>query len=497
MRTRLIASLVIAAVLGAIAWIVPDLRRKVIRAFVTWDAPPQEPAPLPGGSGPGLSRVPRTRVVLIDGLAASVANTLPSWNALCQRGVTLDVEVGFPTVSLPVEVALWTGLTQQQTGVVYRSSRALVPPLGAKGIPAQVPGSIAVAEYYGYIVRSLGFAHAEPAADPANPNKDLDPAGWKLQWQARALEAVKSPAPLAFVHILRVDSAGHKHGMDTSYVTAAQESDAILAQLVAADPTARWFALSDHGHLPTGGHGGEERFIRHVQGCIAGPGIQVAKGPLVHIIDIGRAIADSTGATLDPASRARPLSAAMINPLTADQGLPSMPLGNGAIAIFVLVAGLALSSWGVRRWWLAPWWFPIGLATMVFVRGVPSLSTPMIYKPEGREMWLTWAPALLIAIAVTIVGMRRTTLARVVVAQVALPLTAAVAVVIAAGAWPMLFGAETAPIVPRFTAWTSPLLLIAAHGCVAVALAVLATSVRQAFGRRAPAEPPRTAPEVV
>ena len=46
---------------------------------------------------------PRTRVVLIDGLTAAVARTLPTWRALCGQGLTVTVEVGFPTVSLPVE----------------------------------------------------------------------------------------------------------------------------------------------------------------------------------------------------------------------------------------------------------------------------------------------------------------------------------------------------------------------------------------------------------
>ncbi len=487
-----IASIVVIAILGAIAWVVPDRRRVVLRAITTYDAEPTDPAPLPGGTGPSLSRTPRTRVVLIDGLAKPIASTLPRWSALCKTGTTLDIDVGFPTVSLPVEVALWTGLTQQQTGVVFRSNRPLEPPLGKKGIPAQVPGSHAVAEYYGYIVRSLGFAIAEPAMDPQANGKDLSPEEWKSQWQARALDAVKSAAPLVFVHLLRVDTAGHKHGVGVEYVTAATESDAIVGSLIDADPTARWFLLSDHGHLPTGGHGGEERELRHVQGCIAGPGVSVATGGPVHIVDVARAIAESVGATLDPASRGRPLSAALASPLAPDQGVPPMGLGTGAIAIFILVAGLALSSWGVRKWYLAPWWFFAAGALLIAIRGVPSLSTPMIYKPEGRDMYLAWLPALALAMASTAIGVYRTPIARVVVAQLALPFAAVAACVSAAGAWGALLGEPTAPVVPYFTAWMSPLLLVAAHGSAAVALAVLATSVHRSFGRRAPAEPPRT-----
>ena len=493
MRHR-IAALIAVAALAVIAWWLPQLRRTLIHATVSYDAPATEPAPLPGGAGPGLTRVARTRVVLIDGLAAETARSMPTWSALCKTGATLEVEVGFPTVSLPVEVALWTGLTQQQTGVVYRSGRPLDPPLDRHGIPAQVAGSWAVAENYGYIVRSLGFSRVEPAADPVKPSKDATPDAWATQWQARALEAVKSISPLVFVHILRVDTAGHRHGVDAAYAKIALEADAILKTLHDADPGARWFLLSDHGHIATGGHGGEELHVRHVQSCIVGPGIVPSRSGLIHAVDVARAIADSTGATLDPASRGRPLSAALINPLTADQGLPPMALGGGAIAIFILVAGLGLSSWGVRRWWLAPWWFVIGCATLIVVKGMPSLSTPMIYKPEGRDMYLMWLPALAIAVASAWAGMSRTTLLRVLVAQLALPFAAAAAVMTAAGAWPTVFGAELAPVAPRFTAWMSPLILIAAHGAAAVALGVLAISVRRSFGRREPEAPPRTEP---
>src|SRR5215470_711623 len=148
------------ALLVGLAIALPIVRRTLIRAVVTWDAAPGEPAPLPTGDGPGLAPAARVRVALIDGLGAATAETLPEWSALCKRGLALRVDVGFPTISLPVEVALWTGLTQQQTGIVFRSDRPLVPPLDRRGIPAQVAGSIAIAENHGYIVRSLGFASA-------------------------------------------------------------------------------------------------------------------------------------------------------------------------------------------------------------------------------------------------------------------------------------------------------------------------------------------------
>ena len=482
-------------VLSAIAWYLPRLRRDLLQDIITWDAAPSDPAPLPAGNGPGLAPVARTRVLLIDGLTEDVAKKLPNWSAFCKRGVTMKVDVGFPSVSLPVEVALWTGLTQQQTGVVFRDRRPLVPPL-AQSIPSQVKNSVAVAEYHGWIVRSLGFAHAEPAADPQSVSRDSNPDLWKTQWEAKALAAVTSDATLAFVHILRVDSAGHKNGIGPRYVEVATEADALLAKFVAADPQARWFVLSDHGHVAAGGHGGEELGVRQVQSCIAGPGIKPGtQGALVHVVDVARAIADSTGTKLDAQSRGRPYSAALAGPLERDQAVPPMALGLGAAAIFVLVAGLALVTWSVRKWWLAPWWFVAAGASLVLIRGEPTLSSRMVYAPEGRDMWLVWLPSLALAFAATVIGLRKTTIARVMVSQLAIPIAAAAAVITACGAWPAVFGEHVAPVVPRYTAYLSPILLMVALGAAAVALAGLATLVRPRSDRSSPPEPPSSEPE--
>lgn len=485
-----IAAIVAGVALLAAAWILPDLRRTMIRAATTMDATPSEPVALPAADGAGLPTSPQTRVVLVDGLTADAAGTMGTWQVLCANGATLTIDVGFPTVSLPVEIALWTGLTQQQTGVV--ANRAFDAPI--KGIPSQVPGSIAIAENHGYIVRALGFATAEPKAEPTKPMDDANDKAWDSQWFTLALEAVRSPSPLVFVHILRVDVAGHKVGLGEGYDKAVREVDPMLDKLFQADPSARWFLLSDHGHIAGGGHGGEERHVRQVTGCMHGPGIKKQTSGLIHIVDVGRMIADSVGVTLDPASRARPFEAAMATQLGPDQALPAMPIVLGAFAVLLLVAGLIGEAWGVRRWWLTPFWFVGGCGLVLLVRGMPTWSTPFIYKPEGRDMWTVWAAALPFATAAAWFGLQKTSLLRVLAALLAFPLAATAAVITAAGAWPTLFGADIAPVVPRFTAWASPLLLLLAHGAGAVGLAVLANGVHRAFGRREPPEPPRSEP---
>lgn len=490
-------------VLLAFAALAPGVRRHFLHDVITWDAAPSESVRLPAAFGAGLPSADRVRVILIDGLGADAARRLPVWSALCKRGLRLTVDIGFPTVSLPVEVSLWSGLTQQQTGVMFRSDRPLVPPLDRRGLPARVPDSIAIAENHGYIVRSLGFATAEPASTE-NAARDRDPDAWTKAWQARALEAVASPARLVFVHVLRVDTAGHRKGAASmEYAMAAGQSDAMLAELAAAAPDARWFLLSDHGHLPTGGHGGEERSLRQVEHCIVGPGVTPGVGGPVHLTDVSRAIADSLALPLDKRSPGRPMGAALKAPLEGDDAVPPLALGIGAIGVFIVALGLVATGWSMRRWWLAPWWFVLACLLLLFLRGVPTMSMPMVYGQDRlgdildfdkRLMTRSWLVALPLAAAVTWFGLSRgVALVRVVVAQLALPVATLTALLVACGGWPALLGAEVSPMVPRYTALTSPLLLMASQGAAAVSLAVLARLVQQAFGRRRSSETPRSA----
>ena len=71
-------------------------RRAMIRSFFVVGAPswPPERARV------GTEGEPRpVRVVLVDGMGLAAARALPRLGALCGRGVTLTVDVGWPSVS--------------------------------------------------------------------------------------------------------------------------------------------------------------------------------------------------------------------------------------------------------------------------------------------------------------------------------------------------------------------------------------------------------------
>jgi hypothetical protein len=489
-----------AVALLAAAYALAQYRRDFIKSFFvrgSGDAGPPALAVPEGAAAAGLPRSARVRVVLIDGVDRRTSEAMPSYHALCARGLDLVVDAGFPTVSLPIQSALWGGLTQQQTGIQF-IGEALPEPL-ADSVPARVPGSIAVAEYYPFIARSSGFLVTLPTAEFAGADREQ----WVTTGYMPAAEAIMaSDSPLAFVHILRVDSAGHKHGrVSEEFERAVREADAMLGALIAAEggrPDTRWLVLADHGHRAGGGHGDAEPEIRLARACLAGdlpPGLDpsaTAGGGVhqpihmpVHMIDLARALADSLGVALPgeglDASAGRPLAAALAAPAQPGATLPRPGAGRWLLAALLALATLAASALAARAvLWAWPAWWLVAVAAVALLAEPPSLSVPMVYRPWGLEMVQAAWPGLLLLLAGATLALGRMSALRAGVALLALPAGLTTA------AHALCWGSP--PLMPFWTGRTSMCLTLLASGAAVVALAHLARAVLVASGRARPAE---------
>jgi hypothetical protein len=501
LRRQRLGYIALAALVCIVALAAYHYRRAFIRAFFL-DGAGQARAPALAASADagGLSPVLRVRVVVIDGLGRDHAMSLAHHDQACARGYDLIVDTGFPTVSLPVQHALWTGLTQQQSGILFQGKPQILGrarPAPAHGLPARVPGSTALAESHAYIVHALGFARVFPETPTELPD------GWAGGgFVAAARDAVASDAALVFVHLLGVDVAGHRQGGKSSpaYGEAARAADEVLGQLMAAEQAAhgqgtRWFVLSDHGHRgvallgPGGGHGGSEPEIRQVRGCIAGelehePAI--APGTYIHLVDYSRAMADSLGLALDKRSAGRPLHAAARAPVDRGATLPAPRPGRWLAAALILLAALLLTGVAARgQWSWLPWWWPASLLCVFVIAGAPSLSVPVIYRPLGRELYLAALPALCVLAVQAALALRAPSSSkapvmaglRMVIAQLALPFAAALAAAVLSGGSDALRiaakGASEPPLMPRFTAYTSALTVLFYAGAAVCAFALV------------------------
>lgn len=498
-RDRLARAAVALLLLGIAFWIT-DVRRAFIRVLVSEDAVPvARPVPsLPDdGGGGALPAVERVRVVLIDGLGLSAARTLPHLNKLCSQGDDLVIDVGFPTVSLPVQVALWSGLTQQQTGIVFRSGRPLEHPL-AIGTPAGVPGSLAIAESHPYIIRSLGFSETLPIGDaPVKP-----PDGWSDgEFATTAKIAVASDRRLVFVHSLGVDGAGHKHGArSAAYRDAASDADALLGAL-AAEPgaapsaTTRWFILSDHGHLASGGHGDIEPSLRLVRACVVGgtTNPQPRSGGMT-LVDVSRAIADSLAVSLPDIAYGRPYQTALGAPALGAT-LPSPEATSLAAAGLLLLFALALTLFaGSGKATRFPYWWALAFLGLLIFEGSASMSTPMMYPPKGRTILVASLPGF-VFLALHLAWLMRTTgVWRALLVQLAIPAAGFIGALALAGGLGHLFGSSLPATMPWWTAQVSVMALYLSAACAIAGLATLATAVPFRFGPSAPLETPPARP---
>jgi len=484
-----------------------ELRRGFIRHFfVDGAVPADRPIWTTSAVGDGLEPAERVRVVLLDGLSSAVADDLPSLSGICASGQELRVDVGFPTVSLPVQSTLWTGLTQQQSGLQFHIGRLKAAP--RRALPPQVD-SVAVAESHPEIVHSFGFRRALP------PDGPVSDAWRETEFAAAALAAVRSSARLAFIHVLRIDEAGHAHGgASLEYAAAARWSDELLATLWAAQPADEqtvWVVLSDHGHRDAGGHGGAEPSIRMVRACVSGGKLQPAERRQIHLIDLARALADVLDLHLHPAAVGRAWQVALADPARGAT-LPRPGPTRWLIAGVIALAGFLSLRTGPRQhvpWsrlggvlagprWLGPalglGWLVLGVLGVALHCGWPTLSNPAVFPPLGGELLQGSVPGLLLLVSLATLAMRRRDSGGVaVVRTVLLPWAAAtaVALLMCRGPDTVLFG--TPPLMPWSTGLVSMLLVQGRAACLLLALLlVVRAGLRWVRGRRRrprPADP--------
>ncbi|EFC82787.1 type I phosphodiesterase/nucleotide pyrophosphatase [Parafrankia sp. EUN1f] len=125
------------------------------------------------------------------------------------------------------------------------------------------------------------------------------------------VNALADPATdVVFVALDDVDHAGHTYGANsTQFTQAIEAADARLGQLLAAvnaRPTRaseQWTIIvtADHGHKPTGGHGGATIPERSTYVIVAGDGVPAGYRNDIQLADAGATALSRMGITINPA----------------------------------------------------------------------------------------------------------------------------------------------------------------------------------------------------
>jgi hypothetical protein len=419
------------------------------------------------------------RVMLIDGLAEAVAQQLPGLNRLCQQGLRLRVDVGFPSVSLPVQHVLWTGTWQHQSGIQFHISRLARPIF--ESLPETVARrralTVAIAESHREIVSSFPFARI---IAPAEGERRLD----ATTLRRGMVEAALSEAALVFVHLLSVDEMGHQYGpAHPAYRQAARAADGLIETLGRMRrPEWSVLLLSDHGHLwPQGGHGDGEKEVRWVRACLVGPGIAPGARAEATMVDMNRVLAERLNVAVPRWSQGRTL-AEVLRSSGAVQAPPfpwefsSISLlfwgtaGACAVAFFWHFGrARARGAVGDSRWMVLalPWGLALSVLLLILGHGFPSLSQSYVYRLLAPQLgWISLPAALIPGWQLGLFYRRRP-----------LPPAQALGMMISATLIPALllmgwcgWPLRRPPLFPWLTGWTSVLLHFTTIGCLALAL---------------------------
>ncbi|GAD84570.1 alkaline phosphatase family protein [Nocardia asteroides] len=230
-------------------------------------------APRPGAAGATAKVV----VIGIDGLLFAKADRTraPRLRHLAAQGLLSTGSIaGHITVSGPSWASALTGVWDTDHGITGNSFDAgpfLAHPSVFTRIeradPARHTVSIGTWDQIATIA-AAGDRRADIALTTAPDPRDTDESATDARTATEVARTVERTGPdLTFTHLDQVDLAGHRHGgASRAYLAAIRRVDELVGQIVAAvdrradaHPGERWTVLvtTDHGHLPTGGHGGQ------------------------------------------------------------------------------------------------------------------------------------------------------------------------------------------------------------------------------------------------
>ena len=258
-----------------------------------------------------MNRAGHVLVIGVDGVRFDLVgpDTTPSIWALGQAGFLTAVPVGetTPTWSGPCWATIATGtgvaghaITDNDlTGHRLADHPDFVTLATRAGLPTLLAISgwppLALAEDGGPL-----FAETTRREFVAVPETSL---AWDTRdetsltiWDAAdeattrlAVDILAQDAPrVSFVYLGGVDVAGHVTGAGGAYRTAARAADQRVGRLMGAVRSRRSYAenwtivaVTDHGHLDGGGHGGREPEVTTAWSAAAGPGIRPGAPPQI------------------------------------------------------------------------------------------------------------------------------------------------------------------------------------------------------------------------
>jgi hypothetical protein len=267
-------------------------------------------------------------VVLVDGLAYHASRAMPFLNELRRRGADLECRIGLPSLSLPGRSVLMSGAWQEVHGQATNFNPRPLPVehlfLTAKRrelVTALAAGSDPQLLFSPHVDHRVLYPRL-----PKEESGRLDRLEAELLWMGETTRALlRDKRPHLFVMDYTIaDEAGHGWGAASAqYRAAARAVDDEIRKLAGALDFSRTVLLvtSDHGHTPTGGHGGPEQDVIQVPLVMVGGPVRPGTHGHCEQVDVAPTIAALLGVAIPASNQGRPLLDFLAVPPAARQAV--------------------------------------------------------------------------------------------------------------------------------------------------------------------------------
>ena len=263
---------------------------------------------------PGPPLADQVVVVLVDGLAYHASRAMPFLNELRALGADLECRIGLPSLSLPGRSVLMSGAWQEIHGQATNFNPRPLPVehlfLTARRrglVTALAAGSDPQLLFSPHVDHRVVYPRL-PKVESAR----LDRLSAELLWMGETTRALlRDKRPHLFLMDYTIaDEAGHTWGAASEqYRLAAGAVDDEVRKMAGAVDLARAVLIvtSDHGHTPTGGHGGPEQDVIQVPLVMVGGPVRPGTRGTCEQVDVAPTIAALLGVAVPASNQGRPL----------------------------------------------------------------------------------------------------------------------------------------------------------------------------------------------
>ena len=253
-------------------------------------------------------------VVLVDGLAYHASRAMPFLNELRSLGADLECRVGLPSLSLPGRSVLMSGAWQEVHGQATNFNPRPLP-VEHLFLTARRRGLV-TALAAGSDPQLLFSPHVDHrVVYPRLPKEESGRLGRlaaELLWMGETTRGLlRDKRPHLFLMDYTIaDEAGHGWGAASEeYRTAAGAVDQEIRKMADTVDFGRSVLIvtSDHGHTPTGGHGGPEQDVVQVPLVMVGGPVRPGTRGRCEQVDVAPTIAALLGVAIPASNQGRPL----------------------------------------------------------------------------------------------------------------------------------------------------------------------------------------------